>query len=198
MSGTLHIVQRLAILLAVLGILGFVAARYLEMESLLPYSFIAVIVGSVFFAAETILKREEFVSFGDGASSGAYIYGFQAVSSGLAHLVLVPAVVLPAAGWFVVGKERLISFISEYPGIPIITGGLWLFLQYLGVIFGKALSGVGRYSTSKADAVMLFFNSAAEKITSLMLCIVGLFLILWGLLSLVINRGPLDLLPSII
>ena len=177
----------------VLGVAGLAAWKVIQSPALLMGSLFLMLVGGALLALEIILKREEYVSRGDGGAWG-YLTGFQAIMSGLAHLVLAMSLLGLAGLWLMRGTEGFRSFVGGYPGLLLMLAGLWMFLTYIGVVFGQALSGVGHWPEGRVDGLIQAFNALLEKGISVILCLAGAFLAVWGGTSLLSGQGPLELL----
>lgn len=183
--------------LSILGFIGLLGAKKLDNELMLKVSVVLILAGAINLAIHTIRKKEEPVSRGDDLTLG-YLHGFQAVTSGLAHLVLALAFLVPAVAWLAGYGDEFMAWLKANAGLAVLAGGLWLFLSSVGVVFGAALSSVGAYSRNKVDAALLGVNSVIEKIISLILCLAGLGLIILGLASIFSSTGPLTLLLELL
>lgn len=187
----LRVLSLLTVLLTCAGLSGLLLWHWSGNTLPLAIGMLSLLFASVFLALEIIIKREEYVSHGDSWAWG-YIQGFQAVMSGVSHLVLVLTVLGAGAIWFLAGAQTLQHYLRDYPGALLLLGGLWLFTHYVGVIFGQAISLVGYYADSVAEKIIHGINILLEKGISLVLCLAGLVLVIVGGVSLLSGKGPLE------
>lgn len=197
MTAPLNRLGTLSLILSLAGIAGLALAKWLENEALMPYAFLLILFGCAGFALQTVFRREEYVSLGD-EGIGAYLYGFQAVASGLSWLALTMMALIPLLVRLVLGAERLKAFIHGYPGFFLVLGGFWLASHSLGVIFGQALSNAGHYASSRMESGVMMLNGLAEKAISCILAVSGTAVAVWGGWSLAADKGPVELLLGLI
>ncbi len=180
------------------GLAGLYVSRIIESESLLLFSLVFLLVASVYVSLETILSRQEPVSHGEYSVLG-YFYGLQAVLSGLSYLLLSLAVLLPVLLWLVGWGGWLQGFLKTNPGLLLVLGGLWLFLNQSGRVIGKTYAQIqGTATDGKIERGISLVNMLLEKGISTILSIAGLLLLLWGLISLCSGKGPLEMLLAVL
>ena len=179
------------------GVLGLLAWKWLQHPGLLVASLLLLLLASLFLGLEVIVKREEYVSHGDGSAWG-YITGLQAVLSGLSHLMLALTLLAGAGISLLFGTRQLKILVGTYPGAPLVLGGLWLFFQGAGVVYGQALSGIGSVPDNRVEAAVQLLNAMLEKGIHFILCLAGGLLAAWGAASLISGRGPMTLLAEVL
>ncbi len=184
--------MRLTIPLILAALAGLALSTWIESPTLFLISVLLGLLGSCGMALNIIRTREEYISMGDSQDYG-YLTGLQAVTSGLAHLVLALALIVPVGAWLAGFGRPLLSWMKNHAGLPCMVAGLWLFLNYAGPIIGQAVSSIGASGDGAAEHAVRFVNAAAEKLISLILCLVGLAMILLGLAALLAGRGPVEL-----
>ena len=182
---------------AVAAILGLAASRAVESMALFGVSLAVALAASAAFALETIRKREEFVSRGDSGGYG-YLQGFQAVTSGLGHLILSLGLGVPVLAFLLGSGKAFLNWLSNHAWLPCLVFGVWLAVQSLGVIAGQAISTVGIVAEGPLDRAMGLINAGLEKIIHLILFLVGLGMILLGSAAFVAGKGPLELLLALL
>lgn len=196
-SKTMRLVERISLILSLLGMAGLVLGIRFGFEVLLPWSALLCVLGVMGFALEAVVRRREYLAKGDD-TTGDYIYGFQAVSSGLSQLLLCLIVLAAAAAWVFPGHERLMKFIFTYPGALLMVFGACLLLQCIGCVFGRALSNLGHPGVGPVDTAIMVFNGLLEKAISLILSVAGFSMIILGWWSLSSGKGPLELLLGLL
>jgi hypothetical protein len=182
---------------AVAAILGFAASRAMESTALFGASLAVALAASAAFALETIRKREEYISRDDSGGFG-YLQGFQAVTSGLAHLILCLGLGVPVVAFLLGFGAAFLNWLSAEAWLPCLIFGVWIAVQSLGVIAGQALSAVGAVAEGPLDRAMVLINAGLEKIIHLILFLVGLGMILLGCAAFVAGTGPLELLLALL
>jgi hypothetical protein len=182
---------------AVAAILGLAASRAVESMALFGVSLAVALAASAAFALETIRKREEFISRGDSGGYG-YLQGLQAVTSGLAHLILCLGLGAPVLAFLIGFGKAFLNWLSDHAWLPCLIFGMWLAMQSLGILAGQAISTVGVVAEGPLDRAMVLLNAGLEKIINLILFLAGLGMILLGSAAFVAGKGPLELLLSLL
>ena len=180
------------------GFAGLYVSQKFGSENLLLLSLIFVLVASAYVSLEIIRSRQEPVTQGEYGPVG-YLYGFQAVLSGLSYLLLTLCVLIPLLLWLMGWGDWLKASIQTRPGLLLLFGGLWLFLNQFGVVIGKTYAQIkGTATDGRIKHGISLLNGLLEKGISSILSMVGLLLMLLGLVSLFSGRGPLELLLSVL
>lgn len=180
------------------GLAGLYVSRETDSESLLLFSLVFILMGAAYVSLDTIVTRQESVSHGEYGPLG-YLVGLQAVLSGLSTLLLVLAVLIPLLLWIMGWGGWVKDVIRTHPGLFLLLPGLWLFLNQFARVIGRTYAGIaGTATDGKLERGVSFVNALLEKSICAILSVVGLLLMLWGLVSLLSGRGPLDVLFSVL
>ncbi|MFZ5810603.1 MAG: hypothetical protein ACOY4F_01015 [Thermodesulfobacteriota bacterium] len=185
--------MRLTIPIILAALAGLALSTWIENPTLFLISALLGLLGSCGMALDIIRTRQEYISMGDSLDYG-YLTGLQAVVSGLAHLVLAVALIVPVGAWLTGFGRPLLSWMKNHAGLPCMIAGLWLFLNYAGPIIGQAVSSIGMAGDGAAEQAVRFVNAAVEKLISLILCLVGLAMMLLGGVAFMAGKGPVELL----
>jgi hypothetical protein len=184
-------------LAAGVGLAAFLLAARLDSTGLLKISAVLLLLGLCGVGLEIAWKREEYVARGDTMGWG-HLSGLQAVASGVSYVVLALALLVPTLAWVAGVEEPLLAWVKTHSGAAVFVGGLWLFLNSVGVILGQAISNVGLSPEGAADRVMFVVNAALEKVINMILGLVALALMALGMASLLLGKGPLTLLLQVL
>ncbi len=183
----------------IVGLLGLLLWKWTASPVYLMCGFFALLVASICFAMETIIRREEFINNSGDYGLGGYIKGVQALASGLSYLILGLSILLVAGAWLLFGGDSVKGFLfRDYPGIPVLLVGAWLFFQFVGVVFGQALCNVGHAREKGVAGFLQAVNAMLEKGISVIWTVVGALLMTLGAASMVSGQGPLGILLKMI